>query len=97
MTNNTIPNVPRDDLDLIRVVLEGFKPCIARDDALRTVRTLLSAPSPAGVYSADPLACPGCASGCFRCASPGGVDADHVEDVRASTPPCPPARRTSDG
>lgn len=49
MTNNTIPNVPRDDLDLIRVVLEGFKPCIARDDALRTVRALLSAPSPAGV------------------------------------------------
>lgn len=49
MTNNTIPNVPRDDLDLIRVVLEGFNPCIARDDALRTVRALLSAPSPAGV------------------------------------------------
>jgi hypothetical protein len=22
---------------------------------------------PAGIYSADPLACPGCASGCFRC------------------------------
>lgn len=32
-----------------------------------------------GVYSTDPLACSGCASGCFRCASP----ADHVEDVRA--------------
>ena len=47
--NNTIPNVPRDDLDLIRAALEGFKPCIARDDALRTVRALLSAPSPAGV------------------------------------------------
>ena len=32
------------------------------------VARLNSSPAPAtGVYSADPLACPGCASGCYRC------------------------------
>lgn len=64
---NTIPNVPRELLELI--VSKPLSVGMERD-----IRALLSAPSPAGVYSADPLACPGCASGCFRCASPGGVD-----------------------
>lgn len=41
-----INGVPRDDLDLIRAVLDGFKPCMARDDALRTVRRLLATAQP---------------------------------------------------
>ncbi|WP_370869498.1 hypothetical protein [Pseudomonas sp.] len=49
-------------------------------DLETTMRELLAtAPAPApstGVYSADPLACPGCVSGCFRCAP------DHVEGAR---------------
>jgi hypothetical protein len=43
----SVPASYRDDLDLIRAVLEGFLPCVARDDALRVVRKLLAAaPSP---------------------------------------------------
>ena len=67
---NTIPNVPRDDLDLIRAALEGFKPCIARDDALRTVRALLSAPSPAGVDGLEVV---------------GWYTEDHLDDKSATT------------
>ena len=47
MTTDVINGVPRDDLDLIRAVLEGFNPCMARDDALRTVRRLLATAQPA--------------------------------------------------
>lgn len=81
MTNNTIPNVPRELLEEVMLAAQRMP---VRGPSIRAkLHALLSAPSPAGVYSADPLACPSCASECFRCASPGGVDADHVEDVRA--------------
>ena len=80
MTNNTINNVPRELLErAVQIpskasVEENHAAIVERGRAQAEIRTLLSAPSPAGVYSADPLACPGCASGCFRCASPAGVD-----------------------
>jgi addiction module HigA family antidote len=38
-----VPEGWRDELDLIRAVLEGYQPSIARNDALRAVRKLLSA------------------------------------------------------
>ena len=44
---DVINDVPRDDLDLIRAVLEGFNPCMARDDALRTVQRILATAQPA--------------------------------------------------
>jgi hypothetical protein len=52
---------------------------LLRLDFLATMGIISYVPSPApsnGVYSADPLACSGCVSGCFRCAP------DHVEEAR---------------
>lgn len=64
---NTIPNVPRELLERARAAVASTNTSNWSSDLLRDIHALLSAPSPAGVYSADPLACSGCASGCFRC------------------------------
>lgn len=67
---DTIPNVPRE---LLADLLGND-----HDKRITAERNLLAmlanAPSPADVYSADPLACPGCASGCFLCESTAGAD-----------------------
>lgn len=34
-----------EEIDLIRACLEGFKPCIARADALRAIKAITGGPS----------------------------------------------------
>ena len=49
MTNNTIPNVPRELLDSLLTVIESNGYAAAEVEVVDDLRALLSAPSPAGV------------------------------------------------
>ena len=49
MTNNTIPNVPRELLDSLLTVIESNGYAADEVEVVDELRTLLSAPSPAGV------------------------------------------------
>ena len=44
---DVINGVSRDDLDLIRTVLEGFNPCTYQRKALRAVQRILTTAQPA--------------------------------------------------
>ena len=49
MTNNTIPNVPRELLDSLLTVIESNGYAADEVEVVDELRALLSAPSPAGV------------------------------------------------